>query len=159
MQHAQPLQEQDVDSALTSLANEKPEYESVRPQRRAELASASQGEDGQSVVFESLFKRLSSRIERKVKRKRPDVSHLTVQREIKNLFFANVYFAWINVLLLLVPVGFALNYAKRSPIAIFVVNFFAIIPVAEVLNFATNEVTKFLGDVLSGLLSMSLRYL
>lgn len=61
--------------------------------------------------------------------------------------------AWINVLLIMVPIGFAVNYAKLGPIVIFCVNFAAIIPLAAMLSSATEELAIRVGETLGGLLN------
>jgi Ca2+:H+ antiporter len=61
----------------------------------------------------------------------------------------------INWLLLAAPIGIALNYAKVNPLAIFIVNFIAIIPLAGILSFATEEIALRVGEVLGGLLNAS----
>jgi Ca2+:H+ antiporter len=57
--------------------------------------------------------------------------------------------------LIAAPVGIGLNYAKVNPLAIFVVNFIAIIPLAGMLSFATEEIALRVGEVLGGLLNAS----
>ncbi|KAK5165239.1 uncharacterized protein LTR77_009337 [Saxophila tyrrhenica] len=64
-----------------------------------------------------------------------------------------VFLSWINILLIAVPVGIALNYAGVNKIAVFVVNFIAIIPLAAMLSFATEELALYVGEVLGGLLN------
>lgn len=59
----------------------------------------------------------------------------------------------INVLLVFVPVGIALNYTGISRVAVFVVNFLAIIPLAAMLSFATEEIALRVGETLGGLLN------
>jgi Ca2+:H+ antiporter len=61
----------------------------------------------------------------------------------------------INWLLIAAPVGIALNYVKVNPLAIFIVNFVAIIPLAGILSFATEEIALRVGEVLGGLLNAS----
>lgn len=61
--------------------------------------------------------------------------------------------SYINILLLAVPVGIALNYAKISPVAVFVVNFIAIIPLAAMLSYATEEIALRTGETIGGLLN------
>ncbi|KAJ1647006.1 hypothetical protein J3B02_000449 [Coemansia erecta] len=61
--------------------------------------------------------------------------------------------SWINVLLLLVPVGIASHPAKFPDVAIFLINFFAIIPLAKTLGYATEQLALHLGDALGGLLN------
>lgn len=69
--------------------------------------------------------------------------------------FKSVFGSWINVLLIFVPIGIALNYTKVNRIAVFVVNFIAIIPLAAILSFATEELAMYIGEVLGGLLNAS----
>lgn len=62
--------------------------------------------------------------------------------------------SWINVLLVAAPVGIALNYVKSvDRIAVFVINFIAIIPLAAMLSFATEEIALRTGETLGGLLN------
>ncbi|KAI5463746.1 Sodium/calcium exchanger protein-domain-containing protein [Mariannaea sp. PMI_226] len=62
--------------------------------------------------------------------------------------------SWINILLLAAPVGIALNYVPSIPgPVIFVVNFIAIIPLAAMLSFATEEIALRTGEVLGGLIN------
>ena len=68
---------------------------------------------------------------------------------------ATVFNSRINVLLVASPIGIAISYAKISPVAVFVVNFIAIIPLAAMLSYATEEIAKRTGEVLGGLLNAS----
>ncbi|KAJ5139207.1 uncharacterized protein N7515_004055, partial [Penicillium bovifimosum] len=63
--------------------------------------------------------------------------------------------SWINVLLIAAPVGIALWAAKVNPIVVFVVNFIAIIPLAAMLSFATEEIALRTGETIGGLLNAS----
>ncbi|EDN03074.1 predicted protein [Histoplasma mississippiense (nom. inval.)] len=63
---------------------------------------------------------------------------------------ATVLNSWINVLLLMVPVGIAVHHAHIDPIAVFVINFIAIMyvlyftkradPLAAMLSYSTEEI-------------------
>lgn len=66
---------------------------------------------------------------------------------------AVLFGSWINVLLVFVPVGFAVNYAHIQPVPIFVINFIAIIPLAAMLSYATEELAIRVGETLGGLLN------
>jgi Ca2+:H+ antiporter len=67
--------------------------------------------------------------------------------------------SWINVLLLFVPIGFALYYSKKvGPVPIFIVNFVAIIPLAAVLSYATEELAIRVGETFGGLLNATFGY-
>ena len=60
---------------------------------------------------------------------------------------------YVNVLLVFVPVGIVLGVMDIDPVAIFVVNFFAIVPLAALLSFATEELSAKLGQTLGGLMN------
>ena len=60
--------------------------------------------------------------------------------------------SWLNILLLTVPVRFTLNYSHANEIATFCMNFLAMIPLAGMLDFATDQVTHYLEKLLGGLL-------
>ena len=60
---------------------------------------------------------------------------------------------YVNIFLVFVPLGILAGAMGWSPIAVFVLNFFAIIPLAAVLSFATEEISMKLGETLGGLLN------
>jgi Ca2+:H+ antiporter len=68
---------------------------------------------------------------------------------------ATLFNSWINVLLIFSPVGIAVYYAGINPVAVFVINFIAIIPLAGMLSYATEEIALRTGEVLGGLLNAS----
>ncbi|KAI1614919.1 Ca2+:H+ antiporter [Exophiala viscosa] len=68
---------------------------------------------------------------------------------------ATIFNSWVNVLLIFSPIGIAVYYAKISPVAVFVINFIAIIPLAGMLSYATEEIALRVGEVLGGLLNAS----
>ncbi|BDD62987.1 hypothetical protein MAP00_007939 [Monascus purpureus] len=68
---------------------------------------------------------------------------------------ATIFNSWINVLLVAAPVGIALNYVDVDPVAVFVVNFIAIIPLAAMLSYATEEIALRTGETIGGLLNAS----
>ncbi|KAL3467397.1 sodium/calcium transporter [Aspergillus heterothallicus] len=70
-------------------------------------------------------------------------------------FKATVLNSWINILLVAAPVGIALNYVDVPPVAVFVVNFIAIIPLAAMLSYATEEIALRTGETIGGLLNAS----
>ncbi|KAN0069050.1 Sodium/calcium exchanger domain containing protein [Elaphomyces granulatus] len=78
-----------------------------------------------------------------------DRQKYTVAGQLK----ATVLNSWINLLLIFVPAGIAVNYAHLSPVAIFVVNFIAIVPLAAMLSFATEEIALRTGETIGGLLN------
>jgi Ca2+:H+ antiporter len=75
----------------------------------------------------------------------------TVQNQLGRTLFNS----WVNILLLAAPVGIALNYAGVDGKVVFVVNFIAIVPLAGMLGFATEEIALHVGESLGGLLNAS----
>ena len=71
---------------------------------------------------------------------------------------AVLFSSWINMLLLAVPVGFVVNYLHVNGIAIFIVNFIAIIPLAAMISCATEEIARRAGNTLGGLLNATFGY-
>ncbi|CAD6591241.1 MAG: hypothetical protein TREMPRED_006041, partial [Tremellales sp. Tagirdzhanova-0007] len=70
---------------------------------------------------------------------------------------------WLNVLLIFIPIGWALYLAKHvggvssiSDTAVFCTTFIAIIPLAGLLGFATEEAALRMGETLGGLLNATL---
>ena len=68
---------------------------------------------------------------------------------------ATVLNSWINVLFVFIPIGIAMHFAKVSPVVIFVTNFIAIIPLAAMLSYATEEIALRTGETIGGLLNAS----
>jgi Ca2+:H+ antiporter len=67
-----------------------------------------------------------------------------------------VFASWINIMLVFVPVGIALHEVSSvSRVVVFIVNFLAIIPLAAMLSFATEELALYVGETLGGLLNAS----
>lgn len=74
---------------------------------------------------------------------------------IRNQLQRTIFNSWINVLLIAAPVGIGLNYAGVDGKVVFCVNFIAIIPLAAMLSFATEELALHVGESLGGLLNAS----
>ena len=60
---------------------------------------------------------------------------------------------YVNVLLVFVPIGIVAGLLDWAPTAQFVLNFIAIIPLASLLAFATEELAVPLGQTIGGLLN------
>ncbi|KAG9028057.1 hypothetical protein FRB95_006889 [Tulasnella sp. JGI-2019a] len=69
---------------------------------------------------------------------------------------AIVFCSWMNVLLVFLPLLWAFYFTKSNDIVIFVTTFFGIIPLANLLAFATEELTIRVGETLGGFISVSL---
>lgn len=60
---------------------------------------------------------------------------------------------YVNVLLVFVPLGIISAHVGWSPSVVFVLNFLAIVPLAGLLSFATEELSARLGQTLGGLMN------
>ncbi|CAE6465827.1 unnamed protein product [Rhizoctonia solani] len=61
---------------------------------------------------------------------------------------------YLSILLIFIPIGWALHFHKRDNYAaVFVTNFIAIIPLAKLLGFATEELAIRVGQTIGGLLN------
>jgi Ca2+:H+ antiporter len=60
---------------------------------------------------------------------------------------------YVNVLLVFVPLGIISGAAHWNPTVVFILNFFAIMPLASLLSFATEELSVPLGQTLGGLMN------
>lgn len=77
---------------------------------------------------------------------------------VRNQLQRTIFNSYVNILLLAAPVGIAINYAGIDGKIVFVVNFIAIIPLAGMLGFATEEIALHVGESLGGLLNASFGY-
>lgn len=71
---------------------------------------------------------------------------------LRNQIQRTILSSWVNLLLIAAPVGIALNYAGVDGKIVFTVNFIAIIPLAGLLSFATEEIALHLGESLGSTL-------
>jgi len=61
--------------------------------------------------------------------------------------------SWINVLLIFIPLGFIAHLLDWGSTWVFALNFFAIIPLAKLLEFATEDISLRVGQLIGGLLN------
>ena len=61
----------------------------------------------------------------------------------------------MNLLLVFVPVGIAVNFAGVSPTVVFALNAIAIIPLAGLLSHATEAVASSMGDTVGALMNVT----
>ncbi|KAJ4421552.1 hypothetical protein N0V82_003690 [Gnomoniopsis sp. IMI 355080] len=82
-----------------------------------------------------------------------------VKGPVAKRFFGVVWLvlasSWINVLLVFVPVGIAAHFANLGQPVIFAMNAIAIIPLAAMLAYATESVSKKLGDTIGALMNVT----
>ncbi|CAO3616195.1 unnamed protein product [Cunninghamella echinulata] len=67
-------------------------------------------------------------------------------------FMAIIKSSWVNPLIIFVPFGIASHFVW-SPTITFILNFIAIIPLAKLLGFATEDISLRTGEVIGGLLN------
>jgi Ca2+:H+ antiporter len=60
---------------------------------------------------------------------------------------------YVNILLVFVPLGIVAGATGWDPTTVFILNFFAIVPLAALLSFATEEISMKLGETMGGLLN------
>ncbi|EGE02265.1 hypothetical protein TEQG_01305 [Trichophyton equinum CBS 127.97] len=66
---------------------------------------------------------------------------------------ATLFGSWINILLVAAPTGIIMYYLKVNSVAVFVVNFIAIVPLAAMLGYGTEEIAMRTGETVGGLLN------
>ena len=76
---------------------------------------------------------------------------IRVYRCCKDILFAS----WINILLVFVPVGIAVQAAGVDKTIVFAMNAIAIIPLAGLLSYATESVASDLGDTIGSLMNVT----
>jgi hypothetical protein len=60
---------------------------------------------------------------------------------VHNQHRVTIFSSWLNILLLAVPAGFVVNYLGLNLIAVFFVNFAAILPLNTLFSYAIDELT------------------
>ena len=60
---------------------------------------------------------------------------------------------YANVLLVFVPLGIIFGALNKDPVIVFIFNFLAIVPLAALLSFATEELSAKLGQTVGGLMN------
>ncbi|KAK6538054.1 hypothetical protein TWF694_010944 [Orbilia ellipsospora] len=60
---------------------------------------------------------------------------------------------YVNVLLVFVPLGIVAGILEWAPLTVFTLNFLAIVPLAALLSYATEEISLYVGQTLGGLLN------
>jgi Ca2+:H+ antiporter len=84
---------------------------------------------------------------------RPDVPQISSNplRDIHTIFFND----YINILLVFLPFALISGALEWSSTIVFITNFFALMPLAALLSFATEELSKRVGPGLGGLLNVT----
>lgn len=122
-----------------STASDLRQRKSVRSERDAATPTSAEDEEKP---------KKQHRLFKNVQPKEPFTVANQIQRTLLN--------SWINILLIAAPVGIILGaIPNMNNYAIFVVNFIAIIPLAAMLSYATEEIALRTGETLGGLLNAS----
>ncbi|GAA5806388.1 hypothetical protein HPULCUR_011921 [Helicostylum pulchrum] len=87
-------------------------------------------------------------ITRPVSHSKPPLKEPTVKQGLLRIIRSS----WLNILLVFVPLGWASNFVW-SPTTTFILNFLAIVPLAKLLGFATEDISLRTGEVIGGLLN------
>ncbi|KAH8635897.1 vacuolar calcium ion transporter /H(+) exchanger [Alternaria alternata] len=77
----------------------------------------------------------------------------TIPKHVLHLIYATLASNYVNVFLIFVPLGIIAGALHWNPTVVFVLNFIAIIPLAALLSFATEELSAKLGQTLGGLMN------
>jgi Ca2+:H+ antiporter len=77
----------------------------------------------------------------------------TLPKHVLHLIYATLASNYVNVLLIFVPIGIIAGALHWNPTVVFILNFIAIIPLAALLSFATEELSAKLGQTLGGLMN------
>jgi Ca2+:H+ antiporter len=78
------------------------------------------------------------------------VKHL---QHVARLTWLTLTSNYVNVLLVFVPLGIIAGALHWNPTVVFVLNFLAIVPLASLLSFATEELAHKLGETIGGLMN------
>ncbi|KAI9805977.1 MAG: hypothetical protein M1825_000591 [Sarcosagium campestre] len=92
-----------------------------------------------------------------------ETSSAVDETELKTHIFARffqtskmiLFSSWLNVLLIFVPVGIAVEFTSVSPTIVFALNAIAIVPLAGLLSYATESVARRMGDTVGALMNIT----
>jgi hypothetical protein len=76
-----------------------------------------------------------------------------IQRETLRTIRGTLFCSWANLLLFCVPLGLVAGKYEWDSTAVFVLNFLAIFPLAEILSYSTEELSVSVGQILGGLIN------
>jgi Ca2+:H+ antiporter len=82
-----------------------------------------------------------------------DRAWVAVPKKIAHITWMTLASNYTNVLLVFVPLGIIAGALGWNPTAVFVLNFLAIVPLAALLSFATEELSAKLGQTIGGLMN------
>ncbi|KAK6343667.1 hypothetical protein TWF730_011257 [Orbilia blumenaviensis] len=76
-------------------------------------------------------------------------------KRFNKTFLQILFHSWINVLLVFVPIGIAVEVAHLHPTIVFAMNCVALVPLAGMLSYATESVAHRLGDTIGALMNVT----
>ncbi|KAK6507933.1 hypothetical protein TWF481_006353 [Arthrobotrys musiformis] len=76
-------------------------------------------------------------------------------KRFNKTFLQILFHSWINVLLVFVPIGIAVEVAHLDPTIVFAMNCIALVPLAGMLSYATESVAHRLGDTIGALMNVT----
>ena len=79
----------------------------------------------------------------------------TIFKRIKHNVTLILFGTWLNVLLVFVPVGIAVDLAGVNKTIVFAMNGIAIVPLAGLLSYATEQIASDLGDTIGALMNVT----
>jgi len=82
-----------------------------------------------------------------------DNKFVRIPAQVLHVTKVTLYSNYVNILLVFVPLGIVAGAMGWNPTVVFILNFFAIVPLAAVLSFATEEIAVKLGQTMGGLLN------
>ena len=82
-----------------------------------------------------------------------DNKFVRIPAQVLHVTKVTLYSNYVNILLVFVPLGIVAGAMGWDPTTVFILNFFAIVPLAAVLSFATEEISMKLGQTMGGLLN------
>jgi Ca2+:H+ antiporter len=76
-----------------------------------------------------------------------------IHQETWRTFKGTLFCSWANLLLFCVPLGLVAGNYEWDSTAVFVLNFLAIFPLAEILSYSTEELAMSVGQIIGGLIN------
>ena len=73
--------------------------------------------------------------------------HKSIEPTTRQSLLKIVKASWLNVLLIFIPLGFLAHFLKWGNIAALLLNFFAIIPLAKLLECVIEDISRRAGQV------------
>ncbi|KAH8994976.1 calcium/proton exchanger [Lactarius akahatsu] len=89
-------------------------------------------------------------------RRRHRIKKLDGVPGVRKSILAILKTSWLNVLLIFIPLSWIFHFIKLDNTLVFIFSFLAIVPLAKLLGFATEELSLRLGQTLAGLLNATL---